>query len=242
MFESGIKGVISGNITFSDIETNTARENMTFEMNLENNQGNKEEKMSYKYALNMNKNFLDTVNIDPLTTQNTVILNDTDEQYRKRLIEALNSKIKDVNRSQMAELELREDENPLIYATPVGYLMFEKSNIIKQIVGDNDKYEQAKKQEEEVANEIMKNLDDVLKESFNSKFWPFQGQQNGSTTKSLLSTVISNNISNEIKVSVNGMRDQYKLTNYMNNIENKNNYNINIITNEYGYISEIQIK
>ena len=88
----------------------------------------------------------------------------------------------------------------------------------------------------------MKNLDDVLKESFNSKFWPFQGQQNGSTTKSLLSTVISNNISNEIKVSVNGMRDQYKLTNYMNNIENKNNYNINIITNEYGYISEIQIK
>lgn len=219
----------------------TAKENCNFGISLVNKEA-AEEKIEYNYTLNMTKTFSDNIQIEPITSQNAVILNDISEESRNQIINILGLKITQINKEQMNKLNLREDENPLIYATPIGYMMFEMNSTIKSSIESTNKVKQAEKEETEKANEIMKNLDETVKQSFNAKFASYQGEQKGSTVKSLLSTVISNNLSNDIIVSVNNMKDQYKITNYMNNIDARKTYNITLRVNQYGYISEIEVK
>ena len=242
MLKETLETVISTKITYSDIQTQMPKESIFFKIGMENKEAAEEQKLSYEYTLNLAKSFTDNIEIEPISSQNAVILNEENEEYRNKILETLLIKIAEVNKDQMTKLELREDENPLIYATPIGYMMIEMNSTINQAIEGTNKAKQAQKEEEEKANEIMKNLDETVKNSFNAKFTSFQGEQSGGAIKSLLSTVISNNLSNEIVVSVNGMKDQYKITNYMNNIETRKRYNVNLKTNQYGYINEIEIK
>jgi len=224
------------------MQSPTVKENLSLGISLKNKEAEEEQKIEYEYTLNVAKTFNDNIEIEPLTSQNSVILNNTSEEYRNQLINMLALKIAEINKEQMNKLGLREEENPLVYATPIGYIMVEMNNSISNAIEATNQYKQKEKEEEEKANEIMKNLDETVKQSFNAKFTPYQGEQKGSAVKSLISTVISNNLSNEILVSVNNMKEQYQITNYMNNIYASKIYNVNLKTNQYGYINEIEIK
>lgn len=240
IFGENVVGSISAKVTYSDINMQTAKENLVITLGLEERET--EEKMEYEYTLNTTKTFTDNFQIEPITSQNAVILNNTSEEYRKQIMNILMLKIAQINKEQMTKLELREDENPIFYALPIGFATVQMNSLINQSVDAANQLKQAQKEEEEKANEIMKNLDETVKNTINAKFIEYQGIQNGSKIKSLLSTVISNNLSSEIAVSVNGMKDQYKITNYMNNIEVRKDYNVNLKANQYGYINEIEIK
>ena len=135
----------------------------------------------------------------------------------------------------MRELGLKEEQNPLIYATPFGYALYTINQVVS---GSLDKMANA---------EIS---------SFNEKFNVYQGSQVGMNVQVLIETVIGNNyaqtggplkpedINSAIKkhkVSVNGMLGKEELQEYANKIEITKQYNVTMEKDAEGYINSIKI-
>lgn len=104
------------NMKFSGISTNNAEENYVIGFNA-GEPNNQSENMSYKYVFNTKKTFTDMLEIESLTSENSVILNNCTEQYINSLLPAIGNKIIEVNEEQMRMLGVTQ--NPLIMTTPM---------------------------------------------------------------------------------------------------------------------------
>ena len=71
-----------------------------------------------KYSITNNVQFKDSVEIEDLTEENAVILNDQDNEYVTNLMNAIQERIVEVNKVQMEELGVSENENPMQYLIP----------------------------------------------------------------------------------------------------------------------------
>ena len=139
-------------------------ETISTQDNADNNSQN--DIISYKYAIANNVQFKDGINIEDLTQDNAVILNDKDEAYVTSLMNAIEERIVQVNQTQMEELGVSEDENPIQYILPT-YLFLGKTT--------------AQVNEQEV-------------NTFNEKFELYQSTNTkGATVKGLLTTIQNNN-------------------------------------------------
>lgn len=127
----------------------------------------KTEKIQYETNFENKVKFVPNINIEKLTSENTVILNDKEQEYVDNLLSAIEQRWKDVNGQFMEELEASEEQNPIKYIIPT-YILPQNAN------GQNTNQEEV--------NE------------FNAKFELYQSTNSkGATVKGLLTTIQNNN-------------------------------------------------
>ena len=123
----------------------------------------------YEYEYSNAIQFVEQANIEEFNNDNSMMLNEAEEEQRNEFINAVIERIEAVNRSQMEELGLEENENPLQYVIP-----------------EFDSY---------IGN---KEIDELEVNAFNQKFENYESTNlQGVTVKGLLSTIQLNNESQE---------------------------------------------
>ncbi len=146
--------------------------------------------MSYKYIITNNVQFKDSVEIEDLTDENSAILNEEDSDYVTNLINAIQERLTEVNRTQMEELGVSERENPIQYLLPSFMTAGTTNNTTTEI-------------------------DETAVNSFNQKFELYESTNTkGATVKGLLTTIQNNNETegnNKIEeINVDG--EEYEVT------------------------------
>lgn len=141
----------------------------------------------YTYTITNQVQFTNGVEIEDLTEDNAVILNDRDDDYVTNLMSAIEQRLVEVNQTQMEELGVSESENPIQYLIP-SFLL----------IGTNT----AQINEQEV-------------NTFNAKFELYESTNTkGATVKGLLTTIQNNNETdgnNKIEeINVDG--EEYEVT------------------------------
>ena len=142
------------------------------------------EEIRCQYQFNNHVNFTDNVNIEDFITQNSMILTEYDKETVDNFLNAVIERISQVNKQQMEELGLEEDENPIIYAITMP-TMIQLSNVLGESVINND------------------GMSEETIQSFNAKFEMYESTNlQGTTVKGLLSTIMSNNASEDSKIQI----------------------------------------
>ena len=131
-----------------------------------NTREEQQDSLSYKYEIKNTVQFSESSNIESFSEENAVILNEQDEEYVNSLMNAIEERITIVNQRQMEELGVAENQNPILYITPITLL------------------------ETIIYNTANSTIDAI---SFNNKFYLYEGKQKGVTVKGLLSTIALNN-------------------------------------------------
>lgn len=152
------------------------------------------EEIKYKYVLENNIKFTDSVDIEKLSSNNSIILTNYELEQVLKFLSAVVERIAEVNKEQMRKLGLDEDENPIQYLIP----SLENSSIGQDIIN------QTTLSEKEI-------------NTFNEKFENYEGtNQQAQTVKGLLSTITLNNETQEDKkmkikqINFNG--EEYEVT------------------------------
>lgn len=153
----------------------TVAENYEIELQYNNSTTTSNGLITYKYQYNNTLNFTDSVNIEDFTSQNSMILTDYDTEKVDSFLNAVIERISQVNKQQMEELGLEENENPIIYMIP-------SFGIYSSSVAAINSTEMSKM-------EIT---------TFNNKFEMYESTNlQGVTVKGLLSTISLNNESQD---------------------------------------------
>ena len=206
---------------YAGITTQSSRERYKIGFKVEEN----EQAIGYQYTFDTKKNFSEIINIEPLKETDAFVINTADKEYLKTLFEAIGKVFNAVNTNQMNELGLKPEQNPLIYATPVGYAIYS----LNQVIIDS----------------VSGMTDNMKIMEFNEKFEIYQGSQVGMNIQILIEDVIRNNhtqIKNSINlVSVNGMSGKEELQEYANKIKITKQYNVTMEKDAKGYINTIKI-
>ncbi len=219
---------ISLTATYTGLQTQTANENYLLVISVaipDNDENNESEgqKLEYQYNFDTSKTFVDAVDVEELTSENAFILNEKINEYGAETIKALfqqiGTAIVTVNNEQMQKLGV--SENPLIFATPIGYAYYSIAHTM-----DNPEVQ----------------MKDTAITSFNAGYLNYEGHQKGSSAKILIDRVITNNkdTSDHI-VSVNGYTDESSLQNLKSQLSTSAEYNITFNYNLEGYINAIMI-
>lgn len=158
----------------------------------ENNNNQNSNDYNAKYTFNNNVNFIQSAEIEDLENKNANILNNYDKEQVTSFMEALINRIQAVNKKQMEQLGLGENENPIQYIIPNIML---SGNMFSTINASD--------------------LDESEISSFNKKFELYEGtNEKGVTVKGLLTVIKSNNDSNEKakieEINYNGQ--EYEIT------------------------------
>ena len=125
----------------------------------------------YRYTLENNVVFTDSVSVEDFTTDNSTVLTSYDTETVNSFLMAVEQRITEVNAQQMQELGLTEEQNPLARLVPsLGIYTETLTNLSKPQVNEQD-----------VA-------------TFNAKFEVYQSTNlQGVTVRGLLSTIELNN-------------------------------------------------
>lgn len=141
----------------------------TYQLTLESDQ------IKYEYQYNNNVQFTDSVTIEGFSEDNSMILNNYDEEQVMNFMQAVGQRIEEVNKKHMEELGLEEDENPLQYVIPQFGENFSSLNAID-----------------------TSNIDEEEVNTFNQKFENYESTNlQGVTVKGLISTIQLNNETQE---------------------------------------------
>ena len=184
-----------------------------------------EQKMVYN--LNCTDTFKDDIQIEDFGEDEIQTLNEYDSEQIATLMMSIGERISEVNAMQMEEIGFTEYGNPILYAFPlttsIGLLTY---NLAADVVVENS-------------------MSEVEISTFNSKFTQYEGVQRGTAVKSLLQTILSNNIAEtdeNKKVEVSGVvtmtKDDTEAP--IDEIQTGSTYNVEIQYNE-GLVSAIII-
>ncbi len=173
---------------YTGLNTDNVSEN--YEISLEGSYEGNTDTMSYKYIITNNVQFKDSVEIEDLTDENSAILNEEDSEYVTNLMNAIQERLTEVNKSQMEELGVSESKNPIQYLLPSFLMAGTLSNTTAEI-------------------------DETVVNSFNQKFELYESTNTkGATVKGLLTTIQNNNETegnNKIEeINVDG--EEYEVT------------------------------
>ena len=175
------------NSTYSGISSMQSI-NEVYELGIESSE------LQYKYTLENNMNFIDSINIPEFASDNSMILTNYESEQVSNFLSAVGERLVQVNKQQMEELGLEENENPIQYLIPnLGILSIEGELIGQTILS------------EEQIN------------TFNSKFENYEGtNQQAQTVKGLLSTISRHNEDEEnddMKITeINFNGEEYEAT------------------------------
>lgn len=133
------------------------------------------DQIKYEYQYNNNVQFTDSVTIEGFSEDNSMILNNYDEEQVMNFMQAVGQRIEEVNKKHMEALGLEEDENPLQYVIPQFGENFSSLNAID-----------------------TSNIDEEEVNTFNQKFENYESTNlQGVTVKGLISTIQLNNETQE---------------------------------------------
>ena len=153
-------------VRFNGLNSNNINE--SYEISVQGK--NQNEDLNYKYTINNSVQFAEAVDIEDFSNQNSVILNDQDEEYVSGLLNAIQDRLIAVNQNQMEQLGATAEQNPLYFVLP--------TQILSDILGIQSN------------NQIS----EVELAEFNEKFYLYEGtSQRGVTVRGLLSTIALNN-------------------------------------------------
>lgn len=144
------------NMKFSGISTNNVEENYIIGFNAAD-PDNQSQNILYEYTFNTKKIFTDMLEIENLTSENSVILNDCTEEYINSLLPAIGNRIIQINEEQMATLGVTQ--NPLTMVTPFGYIYNMANNLINQADNERIEYDQQYQSEMQRLEEITDELE-----------------------------------------------------------------------------------
>lgn len=133
-----------------------------------------DENIEYEYNIDNDVIFKDTVTIDSFDDK-TLFLNDHEGETIENFITQLGEKILKVNKEQMQELGLEENENPLMYSNPIISLGIMIYNTAAETIESTS-------------------MGDIEKNAFNEQFLNYEGAQTGSKVNAMLIKIISNNV------------------------------------------------
>ncbi len=161
-------------------EMQSVKEDYSVELQLQD-----KETMTAKYQFENQIDFTDSIEIEEFSKKNAMILNNYDKEKVNSFMQQVVNRISEVNKKQMEELGLQENENPLIqmFSPILGATFLGQSN------------------------SSMNNLDFSSQEieAYNMKFENYVGTKlSGASVKGLLSTISLNNETAE----ENGEEDQ----------------------------------
>lgn len=192
-YTAGIKSTdetnnISVSAKYTGLNTDNVSEN--YEISLEGPYEGNTDTMSYKYIITNNVQFKESVEIEDLTDENSAILNEEDSEYVTNLMNAIQERLTEVNKSQMEELGVSESKNPIQYLFP-SFLM------------------------EGILSNTTEEIDETVVNAFNQKFELYESTNTkGATVKGLLTTIQNNNETegnNKIEeINVDG--EEYEVT------------------------------
>ena len=146
-----------------------------------------ENKNQYKYSITNNVQFKSGIEIEDFTEDNAVVLNDQTNEYVSNLMNAIQERMVEVNRVQMEELGVLEEENPINYLMP----------------------------EFLAGNRTTTEIDEQAVNSFNEKFELYESTNTkGATVKGLLTTIQNNNeVEENSKIEeINMDGEEYEVT------------------------------
>ena len=177
----------TGDIVEEPEEESTTNENSNNTSNNTSNSTSETITSQNTYSMTNNVQFKDGVEIEDLTEENSVILNDKDDEYVNNLMNAIQERMTEVNQVKMEELGVAEDENPIQYLIPT-FL---------------------------VANQANTQVDEQAVNAFNAKFELYQSTNTkGATVKGLLTTIQNNNETdgNDKIEEINMDGEEYEVT------------------------------
>lgn len=212
---------ISFTMNYTNLQAQTVNEDYLLTISVATSENEEDDqRIEFQYSFNTAKTFVDAVEVEEINSDNAFIVNERIDEYGAETIKALFQQIEmtiiQVNNEQMQELGVKT--NPLILATPIGFL-----NLASY-------------------PEDIDNPEIVEIQSFNAKFLNYEGPQKGSTANTLIDSVITNNkdISGHI-VSVNGYTDEASLQNLKSQLNTSAEYGVSFNYNSEGYINSIMI-
>ncbi len=136
-----------------------------------------DETTTTKYQLQNQVEFTDSIEIEDFTKKNAMILNNYDKEKVDSFMEQVVNRISEVNKKQMEELGLQENENPI-------------GQMISPILGVTTIFGQTNSAIS--ANNMNLSAQEI--EAFNMKFENYVGTKlSGASVKGLLSTINLNN-------------------------------------------------
>ena len=177
----------TGDIVEEPEEESTTNENSNNTSNNTSNSTSETITSQNAYSMTNNVQFKDGVEIEDLTEENSVILNDKDDEYVNNLMNAIQERMVEVNQVQMEELGVSEDENPIQYLIPA-------------FLG---------------ASQTATEIDEQAVNAFNAKFELYQSTNTkGATVKGLLTTIQNNNETdgNDKIEEINMDGEEYEVT------------------------------
>lgn len=142
--------------------------------NVQTEKNNTSEKITTKYQFNNQIDFIENANIEELSDNNSMILNNYEEEKVTNFLEQAGERIQKVNKQQMEQLGLEEYQNPLIqmFSPRLGLFIYNQAT--------------------DVVNNT--NISEAEINAFNSKFENYESTNlRGVTVKGLLSTIQTNN-------------------------------------------------
>lgn len=183
-----------------------------------------EQKMVYN--LNCTDTFKDTINIENFGEDEIQTLNEYDGEQLATLMMNIGERIEQVNSMQMEQIGFSEYGNPMLYAFPLTSMPILIYNQASDAIDESS-------------------MSEVEMSTFNSKFTQYEGVQSGTTVKSLLQTILSNNMvgtDENRKVEVSGVVTMTKDDTEAptGEINSGSRYNVEIQYNE-GLVSEVVI-
>ena len=126
------------------------------------------EELIANYQFENKINFVDNVEIEDLTSENTIILNDYEQQEIYLLLAMVGEKIDEVNKEKLAQAGFSEDDMPILYIIPGGHIFY-------------------------IYNLASSSLSDAEVDTFNRQFEQYSSLQSGSNVNRLLQRVVENN-------------------------------------------------
>lgn len=144
--------------------------------------------LKYEYTLDITKEFSSEIEIEDLSANTALILNDKDSVYIQNTLNAIGNKIAQLNKEQMTKIGLNEFQNPLIMATPIGMVI---NDSMKLLIVNQQNVQQQQHQREQEEQEQLRNLQTMINQIINEKFEQYAGKQvTGSEVRKLLKQVL----------------------------------------------------
>lgn len=187
--------------------------------------------MKSDYKISSNTQFIDSVSIEELSTNNAVFLNDHDAEVITNFMSQVGTRLLEVNKKQMEQLGLEEYENPLIYSNPSTLMIYMGIMV----------FDMASETVEDASS-----MSEYLIQQHNGKFESYLGEGvTGSAVNAMLKTVFNHNLAQDdekTKVSVTGKVNLTVDANQpVDKVSTSNIYKVEAIYNEEGYITEIKV-
>ncbi len=209
---------VTASANFNGMGTEQVEENYSLDLNTEVD----EQPIDIEYNFENTISFVDSVEIENLTEDTAMILNNYSGEQIAILIQAIANRITEVDQNQMEELGIENGVNPIINMLPLTNLGMNMYNEANDVVSNDE------------------DLSDMAKQSFNAKFLKYEGAINGVMVKTMLAEVTQVQTEYpEYEIKITGIITD---PTQIDNIENTKKYNISLKYDEDNLINEIEIQ